>query len=154
MSASQWDQWAQGTACPFDGPRAESNEYWDIVAPLTISTLYLSKNQTYRGHCVLILDLRHVIRPDELSPQEWAMFCADLHRAESAIMQAMCPDHINVAALGNVIPHLHRLIVPRYRSDPRWGAPVWTTTLAEMSDTRLSTDERAELIRELRPLLG
>ena len=107
MSASQWDQWAQGTACPFDAPRGESNEYWDIVAPLTVSTLYLSKNQTYRGHCVLILDLRHVIRPDELSPQEWAMFCADLHKAESAIMQAVCPDHINVAVLGNVIPHLH-----------------------------------------------
>ena len=154
MNTSQWDRWAQGTACPFDVPRAQSNDYWDIVAPLTVSTLYLSKNQTYRGHCVLILDLRHVIRPDELSPQEWGMLCADLHRAEGAIMQAMCPDHINVAVLGSVIPHLHWLIVPRYRSDPRWGAPVWTTTLAEMPDTRLSTDEQAELIRRLRPLLN
>jgi diadenosine tetraphosphate (Ap4A) HIT family hydrolase len=154
MSAAQWDQWAQGAGCPFDAPRAPSNDHWDIVTPLTVSTLYLSKNQTYRGHSVLILDLRHVVRPDELSPREWAMFCADLHRAESAIMQVLCPDHINVAVLGNVVPHLHWLIVPRYRGDPRWGAPVWTTTLAEMADTRLSADEQAGLIRKLRPLLS
>ena len=154
MSAAQWDQRAQGTACPFDAPRAESNDYWDIVAPLAVSTLYLSKNQTYRGHCILILDLRHVIRPDQLSPEEWGMFCADLHRAEGALVQTLRPDHINIAILGNVVPHLHWIIVPRYRDDPRWGAPVWTTTLAEMSDTGLSTDERAELVQKLRNRLN
>jgi diadenosine tetraphosphate (Ap4A) HIT family hydrolase len=78
------------------------------------------------------------------------MFCADLHRAEGALIETLAPDHINIAILGNVVPHLHWIIVPRYRDDPRWGAPVWTTTLAEMSDTRLSTDERAGIVQNLR----
>lgn len=154
MSAFQWDQWAQGTGCPFDLPRAESNDYWDIVAPLAVSTLYLSKNQTYRGHCILILDSRHATCADQLSSEEWARFCADLHRAEKALMQAVRPDHINVAILGNVVPHLHWIIIPRYRNDPRWGAPVWTTSLAEMTDTRLSADERRSLVQELRNWLN
>jgi diadenosine tetraphosphate (Ap4A) HIT family hydrolase len=140
--------------CPFDAPRAESNDYWDIVFPLRASTLYLSKNQTYRGHCILIMDLRHVIRLDQLSPEEWAMFCADLHKAEDALMRAVRPDHINVAILGNVIPHLHWIIIPRYRDDPRWGAPVWTTTLAEISETRLSPEDRVGLIQGLRSRLS
>jgi diadenosine tetraphosphate (Ap4A) HIT family hydrolase len=91
-----------------------------------------------------------VIHPDQLSPEEWGRFSADLYRAEGALVQTLRLDHINVATLGNVVPHLHWIIVPRYRDDPRWGAPIWTTTLAKMSDTRLLTDERAELVQRLR----
>jgi len=154
VSASQWDQWAQGAACPFDVPRAKSNEYWDFVGSLTVSSLYLSSNQTYRGHCLLILDLRHATRPDQLSSDEWRAFCADLYLAEKAIIGTLHPDHINVALLGNVVPHLHWHIVPRYQNDPRWQAPIWTTTTAEMPTTRLPESERANLIEKLRIALN
>jgi diadenosine tetraphosphate (Ap4A) HIT family hydrolase len=146
----RWDRWAQGIDCPFDAPRPASNEYWDFIAPLTVSSLYLSSNQTYRGHCLLILDTRHATRPGQLSGEEWAAFCADLYRAEKAITRTLQPDHINVAVLGNVIPHLHWQIVPRYRNDPRWEAPIWTTTEAEMTVTALRADQRADLIEKLR----
>ena len=139
--------------CPFDAPRADCNEEWDLIAPLASSSLYLSKNQTYRGHCLLILDLRHATRPDELSMHEWASFCADLYRAESAVVRTVRPDHINIAALGNVVPHLHWHIVPRYRNDPRWGAPIWPAVATDMPDTRLAADEHARLILELRAAL-
>ena len=154
MGESRWHQWAQGTGCPFDLPRPESNEYWDFIVSLTVSSLYLSSNQTYRGHCLLILDLRHATRPGELSSDEWGAFCADLHLAEKAMMQALQPDHINVAIFGNVVPHLHWIIVPRYRDDPRWEAPIWITTLAEMPITRLPNHERTGLIEKLRIALS
>ena len=150
MGETQWDRWAKGTACPFDAPRAESDEHWDFIASLTVSSLYLSTNQTYRGHCLLILDLRHATRPDQLSSDEWEAFCADLHLAEKAMMQMLQPDHINVAILGNVVPHLHWIIVPRYLRDPRWEAPIWTTTIAEMPVTPMAAEERAGLIQKLR----
>ena len=65
------------------------------------------------------------------------------------MMQVLRPDHINVAILGNVVPHLHWLIVPRYRDDPRWEAPIWTTTQAEMPVTFMAWEERARLIKEI-----
>jgi diadenosine tetraphosphate (Ap4A) HIT family hydrolase len=51
----------------------------------------------------------------------------DLAQAEAAIHASVTPDHINVESLGSTVPHLHWNIIPRYRSDPRWGRPIWTT---------------------------
>jgi len=149
-----WDKWARGINCPFDRPRAASNEYWDFIASLSASSLYLQKNQTYRGHCLLIWDSRHATRIDQLSSEEWLAFCADLYLAENAIMRSLDPDHINVEILGNAVPHLHWQIIPRYRDDPRWKAPIWTTTIAEAPVTHLPDAERVELIEKLRIELG
>jgi len=150
MEQSQWERLIRGTDCPFDAPRASANEHWDLVAQLTVSSLYLAANQTYRGQCLLVLDIRHATRPDDLSRKEWCAFCSDLHAAEMAIAGAVKPDHMNVAALGNVIPHLHWHIIPRYRDDPRWGAPIWPTNLADMPDVRLPDAERAILIMQIK----
>jgi diadenosine tetraphosphate (Ap4A) HIT family hydrolase len=153
VDVSLWQQLIRGVGCPFDTPgRAPPNDY-EIVGTLSSSTLYLCSNQTYRGHCVLVLDLRHATRPDELSKQEWISFCGDLHTAESAIAQTLSPDHINVAALGNLVPHLHWHIVPRYRTDPRWGGPIWSANPADMPETRLPDHERSSLVKAIRAAL-
>jgi diadenosine tetraphosphate (Ap4A) HIT family hydrolase len=77
----------------------------------------------------------------------------DLHRAQAAIQRTVNADHVNIESLGNVVPHLHWHIIPRYRDDPRWGLPIWTNTFEEMPDTRLSTTERSELVNGLRRAL-
>jgi diadenosine tetraphosphate (Ap4A) HIT family hydrolase len=150
MNDQLWNSLVLGTDCPLCVPRPDHSGQWDLVAALSVSSLYLSKNQTYRGHCQLIFDSRHVSRPDQLSPDEWGMFCADLHRAESVIMQTVHADHVNVESLGNVVPHLHWHIIPRYRNDPRWGAPVWTTALSDMPETTLASKERQTLLQAIR----
>jgi len=137
-----------------DAPREASNDHWDLVAPLTVSSLYLTTNQTYRGHCQLIFDPRHVTAPSQLSPDEWAAYCADLYAAQRAIVGVLRPDHLNVELLGNVVPHLHWHIIPRYRIDPRWGQPVWATPLSSMPDTRLEPSDRQALLTELRRALS
>ena len=136
-----------------DAPRPESNEHADLVAPLTVSSLYLAKNQTYRGQCALVFDLRHAARPDQLTAAEWAAFCADLYVAQNAVVRVTRPDHINVESLGNVVPHLHWHIIPRYVGDPRWGMPIWTTPLSAMPDARLEVSDRELLLRQLREAL-
>lgn len=133
-----------------DAPRAASNEHWDFVAALSVSSLYLAMNQTYRGHCQLIFDPRHATSPSQLSPGEWSAYCADLFIAQRAIVGVVKPDHLNIELLGNVVPHLHWHIIPRYRTDPRWGQPIWTTPLSAMPDTRLELPERQALLAALR----
>jgi diadenosine tetraphosphate (Ap4A) HIT family hydrolase len=142
MNKPSWESLIRGVDCPLGSPRAASNDHWDFVRTLSVSSLYLAKNQTYRGQCLLIFDLRHAARPDQLSVDEWQEFSADLFAAQSAVVRTMSPDHINIESLGNVVPYLHWHIVPRYKNDARWGAPIWLTSTEEMADTRLSEQER------------
>jgi diadenosine tetraphosphate (Ap4A) HIT family hydrolase len=144
----------RGVQCPLDAPRPETTAHWDLVAALSISSLYLTTNQTYRGHCQLIFDARHAATPDQLSRDEWTAWCADLFTAQAAIMQTVRPDHVNIESLGNVVPHLHWHIVPRYRHDPRWGAPIWLTRVEDMAETALPGDQRRRLIADLRAALS
>jgi len=151
---TKWAALVEGAGCPLDAPRAPSNEHWDLVTQLTVSSLYLTKNQTYRGQCQLIFDLRHVARVDQLSSPEWSSLAADLFTAQQAVARVVKPDHINIESLGNVVPHLHWHIIPRYVGDPMWGAPVWRVPLDSMPDTRLPDGERAALIAQLQKALA
>ena len=153
MDESAWEEKVRGAGCPLCAPRADSNAEWDLVAKLSISSMYLAANQTYRGQCLVIFDPRHAARPDELSAPEWASFSADLQRASNAVVRAVRADHVNVASLGNVVPHLHWHVIPRWVGDARWGAPIWTSSLADMPDDRLAAAERAALIARLRESL-
>jgi len=137
-----WKLLFGGTGCPMDAPRPDKSAHWDLIAPLAISSLYLSKNQTYRGHCQLIFDGRHACQLEQLTLQEYRAFTDDLFAAQRAVMRTVHPDHINVEVLGNVVPHLHWHIVPRYRDDPRWGYPIWD---GEPFEPRQITLPEAEL---------
>jgi diadenosine tetraphosphate (Ap4A) HIT family hydrolase len=154
MDQDRWIEIARGTGCPLCSPRPPSNEHWDLIAPLSVSSLYLSGNQTYRGQCQLIFDARHVARVDELTAGEWRAMADDLFRSERAVYDLVRPDHMNIEALGNVVAHLHWHIIPRYRNDPRWGQPIWTTPLESMLDTRVPAAERDGLVFQLRRALG
>lgn len=148
--ATTWESLARGVNCPFDVPRPTSNEHWDFIAKLSASSFYLSTNQTYRGYSLVVFDTRHVVRIDQLTSMEWSAFAADMRIAHDALVRVVKPDHMNVELLGNVVSHLHWHLVPRTKDDGRWGAPIWTSTLAEMKWTRLPDDEREALIERLR----
>ena len=149
-----WEDRVAGQACPFDAPRPASTDYWDFVGKLSVSSLYLTKNQTYRGYCQLIFDLRHVSRLDQLAHQEWTALAADLFIAQQAVVRVVRPDHVNVESLGNIIPHLHWHIIPRFLDDPTWGAPIWQPPLESMPNRRLDAADRDALIQALRQSLS
>jgi diadenosine tetraphosphate (Ap4A) HIT family hydrolase len=44
---------------------------------------------------------------------------------EEAIRHILSPDKVNLASLGNVVPHLHWHVIPRYLDDPHFPAPIW-----------------------------
>jgi hypothetical protein len=90
---ADWLARVHGQHCPLDAPRPSSNEFWDHVATMTVSSLYLAKNQTYRGQCQLIFDPRHVARVDELTVDEWTRLAGDLYRAEQTIVRVLRRHH-------------------------------------------------------------
>jgi diadenosine tetraphosphate (Ap4A) HIT family hydrolase len=140
-----WRDRIAGLACPLCAPRPDRDDERFLVRRLSVSSLYLDRNQGYRGHCVLVFDPRHAVRIDQLSHEEWQALAADLQAASAAIMASLRPDHLNLDSLGNVVPHLHWHLFPRYQDDARWGRAVWTTDTRDMPDLRLDEAGYADL---------
>ena len=44
---------------------------------------------------------------------------------ERALRQVVQPDKINLASLGNLVPHLHWHVIPRWKDDSHFPAPIW-----------------------------
>jgi diadenosine tetraphosphate (Ap4A) HIT family hydrolase len=101
----------------------------------------------------LIFDRRHAARFDQLTAAEYEAFAGDLFGAQNAVVRTLRPDHVNIESLGNVVPHLHWHIVPRYVGDARWGMPIWTTPLDVMPDHRLDPADREQLVATIRGAL-
>ena len=148
-----WETRVSGAACPLCAPRPASNDHWDLVETLSASSLYLARNQTYRGQCQLIFDRRHAARLDQLTPDEYEAFAATSLPPRTRSCGPCTPDHVNIESLGNVVPHLHWHIVPRYVGDARWGMPIWTTPLDAMPDHRLDQADREALVAAIRRAL-
>jgi ATP adenylyltransferase len=107
------------------------------LAPLSVSTLYLFKEQTYRGRCVVAYN-GHVNELYELPDTELAKFTSDVARAAKAMRTSLGAAKINYGAYSDKLPHLHVHLVPKYVDGPSWG-----TTFTMMPDPKvhLSTDE-------------
>lgn len=46
---------------------------------------------------------------------------------ELALRQLMQPAKVNLASLGNMVPHLHWHVIPRFTDDSRFPDPVWAS---------------------------
>ena len=67
----------------------------------------------------------HVAEFSDLSPAE-RQHCMDaVVVVESALREFLQPTKINLAALGNVVPHLHWHVIARFEGDSHFPAPVW-----------------------------
>ena len=106
-----------------DHPRTSADVIF--IAQLSISTLFLFRDQRFRGYSILSFDAWDATSLDDLNSGEYHAFMDDLRTASGAIRATLQPDHMNYELLGNSNPHLHWHIVPRYRADPRWGRPIW-----------------------------
>lgn len=90
------------------------------VAELSISTLYLNRDQTHRGRCILACK-RHVKEFYELSVQERSLYAEDAARVATLLNRLFHPDKINYGIYGDIVSHLHIHLVPKSKLGPEWG---------------------------------
>lgn len=121
-----WDALIRGDDCPICNQNlfAKTEDAHNLyITDLSLSRLYLAKNQFVIGYCVLMCR-RHVIEPWELTPEERSLFFDDLAHAGRALQSAFNADKMNYNILGNIIPHLHAHILPRYFTDSAPNRPI------------------------------
>lgn len=90
------------------------------IGPLRVSTLYLFKEQTYAGRCVVALR-DHYRELFELPSELRDAFMADVAAAAAAIHRAFSPDKINYGIYGDRMPHVHVHLVPKSEDGYTWG---------------------------------
>jgi diadenosine tetraphosphate (Ap4A) HIT family hydrolase len=84
----------------------------------------------YPGFVRVILK-RHAREMTDLEPAERDGLMAVVYAVEAAVRETMRPDKVNLASLGNMTPHVHWHVIPRYADDRHFPAPVWATPQRE-----------------------
>jgi diadenosine tetraphosphate (Ap4A) HIT family hydrolase len=92
--------------------------------------IVLVADPDYPGFCRVIWN-QHIKEMNDLTAAERHHLMSRVFAVEQAVQQSLAPDKINLASLGNVVPHLHWHIVPRYHDDRHFPNPIWGTTLRE-----------------------
>jgi diadenosine tetraphosphate (Ap4A) HIT family hydrolase len=126
MPREQWDALVRGEGCELCevvATRPPINDYGITVAGWETSVLRLMRNQYVPGYCVLICT-QHIREPYELTPQMRGLFFEDMMRAGIALEKAYQPLKMNFQILGNLTPHLHAHLIPRYYGDDGPHAPL------------------------------
>ena len=77
----------------------------------------------YQVHRVIWND--HITELSFLSKKDLNHIFSQLIKAEKYIIEKLQPHKINIASFGNLVPHLHWHIIPRWRTDPWWPNTVW-----------------------------
>ncbi|MCK6412191.1 MAG: HIT family protein [Azonexus sp.] len=78
----------------------------------------------YPGFCRIVWQA-HVREMSDLAPAERQQLMAAVFAVESVVRELFAPDKINLASFGNMVPHLHWHVIPRWRDDRHFPEPVW-----------------------------
>jgi diadenosine tetraphosphate (Ap4A) HIT family hydrolase len=101
----------------------------------------------YPGFCRIIWN-DHVSEMTDLPASDRELLMNAVWQVEAALRDVMQPDKMNIASLGNMVPHLHWHLIPRYADDAHFPGPVWTQ--AQRTPSAPSLAARAALLPALR----
>jgi diadenosine tetraphosphate (Ap4A) HIT family hydrolase len=87
----------------------------------------------------------HVREMSELEAGERQHLMDAVIAVELALRKVLAPLKVNLASLGNMTPHLHWHVIPRFADDPHFPHPIWRPLSARR--TRNRSKRRAELGR-------
>lgn len=86
----------------------------------------------------------HVAEFSDLPASERALCMDAVTLIEAVLRRQLRPTKVNLATLGNVVPHLHWHVIARFDWDSHFPAPVWGAA-QRPSDAQALTQLRARL---------
>jgi diadenosine tetraphosphate (Ap4A) HIT family hydrolase len=133
------------TDCPLCRPDKETVLWGDARC-----RVILVDDPDYTGFCRVIWQ-QHVKEMTDLPEADRVHFMAVVFAVEQVLRESMHPDKINLASLGNQVPHLHWHVIPRFADDAHFPDPVWAT---RKRDPRTIRADQTRLAEQLKRRLG
>ncbi|KMJ52432.1 HIT family hydrolase [Vogesella sp. EB] len=73
----------------------------------------------------------HVKEMTDLDSADRAHVLDWVLRTEQALREVLKPDKINLASFGNMVPHLHWHVIPRFADDKHFPNPLWGAAMRD-----------------------
>ena len=118
------------------------------VAKLGVSRMFIFKEQTYHGRCLVAYD-KHVDDLNLLSDEERNAFMSDVAKVTRAMQKVFNPDKINYGAYSDTLEHLHFHLIPKYVGGPDFGGVFQMNP----KQVYLTDEEYAKMAEDLKKAL-
>ena len=112
-------------------------------------SVVLVADPDYAGYCRVIWGM-HVREMTDLAQTERQHCMRVVCAVEEALRAVLKPHKINLASFGNVAPHLHWHVIPRFEDDPHFPNSVW----GERQRRARAGRNAADIISKLRAVLA
>jgi diadenosine tetraphosphate (Ap4A) HIT family hydrolase len=133
------------TICPMCRRWAEDADL--RIAELEHSCVILNRDQFLPGY-TLLFTRQHVTELFHLDRDVRSGLMEEVSRVAEALFRVFSPDKINYELLGNMVPHIHWHLVPRFSSEALWPRPIWAEQHPELFLSPDGYRERIERIRQ------
>ncbi|MNE26192.1 HIT domain protein [compost metagenome] len=103
-------------------PRLQADT--QILGDLPLCRVLLAKDSQYPW-LILVPRVAGLREIHHLLPEQQQQLMQESCAVAALMEEALGPDKINVAALGNLVPQLHLHHVARFSTDAAWPGPIW-----------------------------
>ena len=124
-----------------------------LFADTRLSVVLVTDTPDYPAFCRVIWR-GHVREMTDLDPAARNHLMQVVFAVEAVVRQLFSPHKINLASFGNMVPHVHWHIIPRWQDDRHFPEPVWGRVNREGAAGQRPVVSDEERGRALRHALG
>src|SRR5690242_13973010 len=95
-----------------------------------IARVVLVGDPDHPGFCRVILNA-HRKEMTDLPDADRTRVMGIVFVVEKLLRELLVPEKVNLASFGNVVPHLHWHVIPRFANDPHFPNSVWSAKVRE-----------------------
>jgi diadenosine tetraphosphate (Ap4A) HIT family hydrolase len=106
--------------CPLCSPPASA----DVIVS-TPSLRVVWANEPHYPCFVRVVWQAHAAEMSDLSIAQQSELLQVVMAVERAMRAVLSPNKINLASFGNMVPHVHWHVIPRWTDDAHWPQPTW-----------------------------
>ncbi len=116
------------------------------VVELEHCYVLLNRDQFFPGYS-FVFTKEHVTELFHLDLTTRQAVVEEVSRVAEVLNKTFEPTKMNYELLGNMVPHMHWHLVPRFDTDPLWPKPIWAEPHEEVHLSAAEYAERIEMIK-------
>ena len=97
---------------------------------------------------IRVITQKHIKEFSELSDEEAINLMLTVKKIEKVLIDELNPEKVNIASLGNMVPHLHIHIIPRFKNDPWWPGAVFCEKKRDFKYPAVNFEKLKQKIKE------